>query len=128
MLKAFQNIGIKTFGIVTCKKLEHMYDEQGSCIIDKYSECKLDGVKREHGWAFDDLGYESMGKHYGKELNVLEDVLELINTRKTWRVMHATSNLSSAQLKEKYGDRIFSRMRMMFNFISYDPKSKDMRE
>lgn len=127
IMKAFQNIGCKSFGIIPCKEIERKFDKEGSIIIDKYSQTNLDWNKRIHGWLFDDLGWESMGKHYGKESNIMEDLLEAVNTRKSWEGMHLTSNLSIPEMNEKYGDRLMSRMKMMFNQISYHPESTDMR-
>lgn len=127
IMKAFQNIGFRSFGIIECKELERQYDQKGFGSLEKYYSIKLDWEKREHGWLFDDLGWESKGKHYGKETNVMEEVLEAINHRVIWRCFHVTSNDSLDSLSEKYGDRIMSRMKMMFNQIAYSPKAKDMR-
>lgn len=128
VLKAFQLIGCKGFGIVTCKALESLYDVDGVNSVPKYTEVSKDPFGRQNGWLFDDLGWESKGKHFGKEKNVMEDVLELINTKGNWGNMHITTNYSSQLIGEKYGSRIRSRMRMMFNQIIFDPDSKDMRE
>jgi len=40
---------------------------------------------------------------------------------------HATTNLNATELSIKYGDRVRSRMRSMFNLISFEPTSKDKR-
>lgn len=127
IMKAFQNIGFRTFGIIECKELERIYDKDGFTKLGKYYEIKLDWEQREHGWLFDDLGWESKGKHYGKEANVMEEILEAINKRILWRCYHITTNDSLETIGEKYGDRILSRMKMMFNQIDYSPDSKDMR-
>lgn len=127
MMKAFQLIGFRGFGVIPCKELERLYDKNGFASIEKYTKLELDWYKREHGWLFDDLGWEEAGKHYGKRVNVMEDVLEAIDRRKTSRVFHITTNDDAPALIEKYGERITSRLRSMFNQISYDPNAKDMR-
>jgi DNA replication protein DnaC len=40
---------------------------------------------------------------------------------------HVTTNLSASELEEKYGNRIRSRMREMFNLVAFDKNSKDKR-
>lgn len=40
---------------------------------------------------------------------------------------HITTNLNAEELQEKYGERIRSRMRAMFNLISFPSNSYDKR-
>jgi DNA replication protein DnaC len=40
---------------------------------------------------------------------------------------HVTTNLSASELEEKYGNRLRSRMREMFNLVAFDKNSKDKR-
>lgn len=127
VLKAFQLIGSKGFGTITCKELENLYDRDGSEVVSKYSELKTDLYLRVNGWLFDDLGWESKGKHYGKEKNVMEDILEAVNSKRTWGHIFITTNDSIDTIKEKYGDRVHSRLKMMFNQITYDSSAPDIR-
>lgn len=127
-MKAFQMIGFRAYGIITCKDLERTYDSKGFPALVKYSRIQLDWFKREHGWCFDDLGWESKGKHYGKDKNVMEDLLESIDAAGVWRCYHITTNDDIDTLNEKYGDRIISRMKSMFNQISYGVDAPDMRK
>ena len=39
----------------------------------------------------------------------------------------STTNLNAQELEERYGNRVRSRMRQMFNLISFDSGSKDKR-
>ena len=41
---------------------------------------------------------------------------------------HITTNLNADELQEKYGERVLSRMREMFNLISFDENSVDKRK
>ena len=43
------------------------------------------------------------------------------------RKTHATSNLNAQELEERYGNRVRSRMRELFNLVAFDRKSKDKR-
>jgi len=41
---------------------------------------------------------------------------------------HITTNLNAEELEKRYGNRVRSRMRTMFNLISFDKNSKDKRQ
>src|SRR5690606_17309542 len=81
-------------------------------------------------FCFDDLGVEPMGRHYGQDCNVMGEILLsrydlfLKSKLKT----HATTNLNAAELEERYGNRVRSRMREMFNLIAFDENAKDKRK
>jgi hypothetical protein len=40
---------------------------------------------------------------------------------------HLTTNLNTLELENKYGNRVRSRLREMFNFISFNKNAKDKR-
>ena len=40
---------------------------------------------------------------------------------------HATTNLNAQELEERYGNRVRSRMRQLFNLIAFDKESTDKR-
>jgi len=69
----------------------------------------------------DDLGLESTIKHYGNETNTIAEILlnryHLFTTR--GMITHATTNLNPDELENLYGNRVRSRMREMFNLISF---------
>jgi hypothetical protein len=70
------------------------------------------------GLCIDDMGTEEEKKYFGNHRNVIGDLIELRYARKTTGLLlHGTTNLTSQQLKEYYGDRVISRMREIFNFI-----------
>lgn len=80
-------------------------------------------------FCFDDLGVEPTGRHYGKDCNVIGEIilsrydLFLENKIKT----HATTNLNAQELEERYGNRVRSRMRELFNLIAFYKGSGDKR-
>jgi hypothetical protein len=78
----------------------------------------------------DDLGVEPMGRYYGQECNVIGEILlsryELFlnhNVR-----THASTNLIAEELEERYGNRVRSRMRKLFNLVDFDKNSADKRK
>ena len=80
-------------------------------------------------FCFDDLGVEPMGRHYGKDCNVMGEILlsryDLFLNKKI--KTHATTNLNAAELEELYGIRVRSRMRQLFNLVAFNRDSKDKR-
>jgi len=40
---------------------------------------------------------------------------------------HVTTNLSASEIEEKYGNRVRSRMREMFNLVAFDKNAPDKR-
>lgn len=81
-------------------------------------------------FCFDDLGVEATGRHYGKDCNVMGEVLlsryELF--LKTNIKTHATTNLSAKELEDMYGNRVRSRMRQLFNLIAFPKTANDKRK
>lgn len=81
---------------------------------------------------FDDLGIEPFGRHYGKDCNVMGEVLlsryELYIQTKGKIKTHATTNLNAEELEERYGNRVRSRMRELFNLIAFDKGTGDKRK
>ncbi|MDO6761863.1 ATPase [Tamlana sp. 2_MG-2023] len=78
---------------------------------------------------FDDLGIEPLGRHYGKDCNVMGEVIlsryELFLNHKV--KTHITTNLNAHELEERYGQRVRSRMREQFNLIAFETTTKDKR-
>lgn len=66
----------------------------------------------------DDVGAENIVSNYGNTVNV---VGELIIRRYDTKIKtFTTTNLDPKTLKSFYGERVYSRMREMFNFIAVD--------
>jgi DNA replication protein DnaC len=69
----------------------------------------------------DDIGTETdTVKHYGNTLDVVSYILAERYTR--GRLTLATTNFPKSVLEQKYDDRIYSRMRALFNFIQLNGK------
>ena len=81
-------------------------------------------------YCFDDLGVEPTGRFYAQECNVMGEILlsryEFFLKHKV--KIHATTNLDSEEIEERYGPRVRSRMRSMFNLVAFDQKTKDKRK
>src|SRR5690606_17151335 len=90
----------------------------------------IEDYGNSHYFCFDDLGVEPMGRHYGKDCNVLgEVILSRYDLFLECHVKtHATTNLNAQELEDRYGNRVRSRMRQLFNLVAFDKASADKRE
>lgn len=89
----------------------------------------IEDFGNEGFFCFDDLGVEPTGRFFGKDCNVMGEILisryELFQKHKVRT--HATTNLNVKELEERYGSRVRSRMRQMFNLINFDKNTRDKR-
>ena len=82
----------------------------------------------EYGTCFDDLGADEKRKYYGDRANALAEILEGRYRMNRHYMTHITTNLDGEDIEEFYGVRTRSRVREMFNIITFDPSSPDMRK
>jgi energy-coupling factor transporter ATP-binding protein EcfA2 len=121
------------YQIIPTRNIVFDFNSNGFEVLEKYNETK--------NFCFDDLGVESTGSHYAKECNVMGEILlsrydlfmkqvpnnqQLItnNHSKT----HITTNLNADEIEERYGNRVRSRMRELFNLIAFDKNYRDKRK
>ncbi|WP_282081266.1 ATPase [Aquimarina algiphila] len=111
----------KPYEVVPTRNIVFGFNHIGYKTIEDYGNTQF--------FCFDDLGVEPMGRHYGKDCNVMGEILlsrhDLFLNRKI--KTHATTNLNAAELEELYGIRVRSRMRQLFNLVAFDKASKDKR-
>lgn len=118
-----------------CRAVEDEFSQDGDQVLKRY------GIAREvsrnadpfgHqvlGYCFDDLGTEPMSKYYGKDTNVMaEIILNRYDNNLPFSQTHITTNLSVDQIAARYGTRVTDRMRQMFNLISFDKEAKSRRK
>jgi DNA replication protein DnaC len=126
-----------SFHIVSCRKPASEFADKeygGFSAIEKYFTYQRAGQDNpfrhaEFGMCFDDLGTENQRKHFGNEANVMEEIiLSRYDIPALHRMTHITTNLTADQIKEYYGPRVASRMKEMFNILSFNPQSPDRRK
>ncbi|MEX0314043.1 MAG: ATPase [Allomuricauda sp.] len=112
----------KPYEVVPTRNIVFAFNHLGYKTIEDYGNTQF--------FCFDDLGVEPMGRHYGKDCNVMGEILlsryDLFLERKI--KTHATTNLNAQELEERYGNRVRSRMRQLFNLVAFDKKSLDKRK
>ena len=107
--------------VVPARNITFSFNKSGFKIIEDYGNNGF--------YCFDDLGVETTGRHFGKDCNVMGEILlsryDLFLKIKLRT--HATTNLNAQELEERYGNRVRSRMRQLFNLIAFDKESVDKR-
>lgn len=127
LLRLFSYVS-QDYKIKTCREVSFEFAKNGFEALHPYTQ-KMSGKSRLTGYCFDDLGAEQQIKHFGNDCNVMAEILisryEQFVENKS--VTHITTNLSASEIENLYGNRLRSRMRNMFNLISFNPHSVDKR-
>lgn len=114
----------RPYEMIPCRNVTFSFNHLGYKTIEEFGESRF--------YCFDDLGIEPLGRHYGTDCNVMGEVLlsryELFQQTKTKIKTHATTNLNAEELEERYGNRVRSRMRELFNLIAFDKSTNDKRK
>mgnify|MGYP003114829443 FL=1 len=112
----------KSYELIPARNITFAFNNIGYKTIQEYGNNNF--------YCFDDLGVETTGRHFGKDCNVMGEILlsryDLFLQRKI--KTHATTNLNAQELEERYGNRVRSRMRQLFNLIAFDKESVDKRK
>lgn len=115
---------MSTFRILPTYALTEEFARNG---VDVFSRCRVGSSEVNpsvDGLVLDDMGAEAIMNHYGQPTNV---IAELILRRYDQRAQtFGTSNLDQKTLRRFYGERVWSRMKSMFNFIEL--KGHDRRK
>ena len=113
----------RPYDMIPCRNVTFSFNHLGYKTIEEFGDSRF--------YCFDDLGIEPLGRHYGTDCNVMGEVLlsryELFLQTKTKIKTHATTNLNAEELEERYGNRVRSRMRELFNLIAFDKNTNDKR-
>jgi len=112
----------KPYSVIPSRNILFSFNHIGFKAIEDYGNSSY--------YCFDDLGVEPIGRYFGQDCNVMGEVLlsryELFVNHKV--KTHATTNLNADELEERYGNRVRSRMRQLFNLIAFDQQAIDKRK
>lgn len=124
-----------SYRVLSCREIESDFSSEGEKSVQYCSYNVPIAVNsnpfghQEIGFCFDDLGTEANAKHYGKEKNVMaEIILNRYDNQLPRYCTHITTNLTADQIREQYGSRVTDRMREMFNIITFDKNAKSRRK
>lgn len=132
LLKAFSKNPVQSFSVVACRGIADQYAQNGVNGIHKYYERIKNNMPQlyfghtELSWCLDDIGVEKPRQHFGNECDTVPEVLYTWYEKKI--LGHGTSNLDGAGMEQRYDQRIRSRSREMFNWITFDKAEQDKRK
>lgn len=124
----------QVFSIKNCGEIASQFNLEGREILANYTTVKAtvpssnNFGQDQSGICFDDLGCEKDGIHYADKVEILAPILEMRYTRKLHALTHITTNLPPEEIDRRYGERIRSRMREMFNVIDFPLTATDRRK
>lgn len=125
-LLASQSADDRKYIIKPAREISMEFSKQGYDVINKYSRTSRSHVPI----CFDDLGVEPPMRYFGDPINVLGEILlsryELFINKKI--LTHGTTNLNAQELEQRYGNRVRSRLREMFNLIAFPKEARDKRK
>ena len=83
--------------------------------------------QRSVGWAFDDLGRESIVFDFGNKSDVISKIIQTRYLSKNlvpFSSLHLTTNLTPAEIETRYDYAVKSRLREMFNYIQVEGRDR----
>ncbi len=112
----------RPYEVIPTRNIVFGFNLVGYKIIDDYGKGGI--------FCFDDLGIEPEGRFFGKDCNVMGELLlsrhDLFLNHKL--KTHLTTNLNAEELEERYGSRVRSRMRQAYNLVGFTKNAKDKRQ
>lgn len=127
LIRFFQP-GDNRYIVKSCRDVSFEFIQEGYSVIIKYGKQAFNQDKPKM-YCFDDLGTENNLKYYGNECSVMTEILlsryDMFVSRQM--ITHITTNLNSSEIESIYGIRVRSRMREMFNLVSFGKDAKDKR-
>lgn len=115
----------RTFSIKQSREITMEFSKAGFDVINKYSR----STRSPKGICFDDIGIEPPMRYFGDHINVIGEIIlsryDLFVSKGI--LTHATTNLNAEEIETRYGARIRSRLREMFNLIAFPAEAKDKR-
>ena len=120
----------RRYPVTSCREVSFAFHREGYEVIRRYSHPPARaGTGHVPAHLFDDLGTENSLRYYGNTCNVMGEILlsRYDHFVRGALLTHVTTNLDSRELEQQYGTRVRSRMREMFNLLSFGPEAKDKR-
>lgn len=111
------------YPVKNTREIATEFHKDGYEIIHRYG-------RREKALCIDDLGVEHNIKHFGNECNTIGEILlQRYDMHVNYGIItHATTNLNADELEKLYGNRVRSRLRSMFNLVSFPEGALDKRK
>jgi len=127
LMKLFASLTPKsrTFIIKPAREVTMEFSIQGYDVIHRYSR----SLRFPKAICFDDIGVEPPMRYFGDQIHVIGEILlsryDLFVSKGIQT--HATTNLTADEIEARYGSRVRSRLREMFNLIAFPAEAEDKR-
>lgn len=135
ILKMLCRNQLQSFVLKMCRQVEDEFSQQGDAILKYYGSQKQTATNSDPfghqvlGYCFDDLGTEPIARYYGKDVNVMTEILlNRYDNDLPFNQTHITTNLSVDEIRARYGTRVTDRMRQMFNLLTFPETAKSRRK
>lgn len=115
----------------SCRDISFEFSADGFEVIARYAKkCFRAHSYEPKTYCFDDLGLECSASHFGSHCQVMGEILlSRYDLFMHYRMLtHVTTNLNSQDIEDIYGKRVRSRMRQMFNVITFTSDTPDKRK
>lgn len=127
LMRAFAKNKRQCFLPISCNEIENKIRQQGveywhvyTSFVPGHGSTSEYYFQPNIAWMFDDLGTEEVIKDYGNTLDALEKIIHeryMLKEKIPFSSLHLTTNLSGDMIESRYGYRMRSRIREMFNVI-----------
>jgi len=107
------------------------FSRDGYDTLLRYTRLSFNPINnRPTTFCFDDVGLEPLVQYYGNQCNTMSEILlsRYDYFQQHHMLTHITTNLSATEIQERYGIRVRSRMRELFNLIAFDKTTIDKRK
>jgi len=120
----------RNYRMKSCRDVSFEFSGLGVNVIYKYTRESYVSYPDLPGTiCFDDLGLEMEVKDYGVSWNLMAEILlsRYDHFIHHGMLTHVTTNLNSKEIEARYGKRLRSRMRQMFNVVAFSQGTADKR-
>lgn len=127
VMKLFASNRRCSYDVVNAEVLAEQYTTtEGKDILKQFSGVHRQQIKHystfyheDLGVCIDDLGTDTIKNAWGNKCDVLATILinRYENKSLPWYMTHVTTNLGAKDLSERYGPRVWDRVKQMFNII-----------
>ena len=127
LLKIFSKNKRQCFHLISVFEIESFCQKHGvenfetyTGMVPGWGTTKDFFFQKSIGWAFDDIGRESVVFYFGNKSDVVSKIIQTRYSKKNtipFSSLHLTTNLTTAELESRYDYAVKSRLREMFNYI-----------
>lgn len=134
LLKIFQKNKRQCFHLISVFEIETYCQKNGvenfksyTGMVPGWGNTPAYFYQKSVGWAFDDIGRESMVFDFGNKSDVVSKIIQdryANKNRLPFTSLHLTTNLTTAALESRYDYAVKSRLREMFNYLPMEGKDR----